>query len=422
MLKLSALQPVSIFMDSFLTPREQIAGMTMLPGQCKIRKVRTAAAEHFYSRNDYRMAKGVKELTLSDTCCNWAFNSISSHPFILSQAFGMMQLEAFKVELRWTNWNSEVLERLSVDNLKVLNIPLFRPLDCVTIGQALIRMPRLESLTITDIPNKEEYFAELECLGKGILSCASTLRKLDIELRESNPLPLWAAHDQFFHKLYPCLLSNDLVEKFVESPSRDYRHDTDSAGGPPLHLTTLRLKHLSLPWYSFGLVFDPTTIKKLDLPYSMADDDLWKLLAANANLDTLTEIGYNMLSTGFLHFLRQQSSLTELTFARPQGLDHRCGTISYGISDAMSYVLPRGAHRPQFGYPKLEEFSSSIMNMTMLKHLKLPANMYKLTRDSLFSIAVFLTSLEHLELGFNYDDSVRSRDLPFRVKKDTRLT
>ena len=388
---------------------------------------RMIAANQLLSENDCKLAKYIRELTLSGYFphrCASGYD-LTSHPFMQSAGFKAIRPETFKVDLGWDNWDFDILHGMSVTNLRVLKLPIRLPLDCVRLGQALTIMPRLASLAITDLPDREEFLIGLEDIGKGIMACASTLQELEIEMENFNRPALWDRDERFiepeedgffFRKFFPCPPNEELLALCV----RHFQHHTDAMVEAPLNLTKLRLKHVSLPWYSFGIIFNAITIKHLDLPYSMADERVWRLLETHAHLETLTEISYDMLSPEFLKFLEDQSSLKELTFARPKDEYDVVDITHYSGSPHMVFRVSKKAPRlgPDAGtkYPSLDRFLSSLESMTMLKHLVLPADMYTIARGSLSFIATTLTSLEHLELGFDYNDLVRARVFPFMIE------
>ena len=379
------------------------------------------------SRDECELVRSFKELTLSGYLpyLEDVVYPLFIHPIMRSCGFRAMRPEVFKVNLNWDHWDFAVLDSISVTNLRILKLPINRRSDCIGLGQMLTAMPRLASLTITDIPDRDEFVNSLEHLGKGILSCASTLRELDIEMTNFNRPAPWDRDERFlepeedgffFRKLFPCSLGDEhsaLCE-------RRLRNTTDTMAAASLSLTKLRVKHMSLPWYSFGVIFNAKTIKQLHLPYSMVDEQVWGLLEMYAQLYILTEVSYDMLSAGFLNFLKQQSMLKELTFASPQDQYEGWGFTLYGDSTYLMFHTSNRAPRigpdAGVGYPSLDQFLSSLENMTMLKHLGLPADMYRITSDCVFSLAASLTGLEHLELGFDYNDLVRAED--FRSRRD----
>ena len=388
-----------------------------------------AATNLLFIRSESKLAKCIKELTLSGSLAYHVASgySLTSHPFMHSSGFKTIRPETFKVDLFWDDWNFDVLHGMSVTNLKVLKLPISLPSDCVRLGQALTVMPRLVSLAITDIPDRDEFLVGLEHIGEGIKSCASTLRELDIEMTNCNRLCSWARDERFvepedvgflFSKIFPCPPSEELLALC----ERHARRDTDPMIEAPLSLTKLRLKHVSLPWYSFGIIFNAETIKHLHLPYSMVDEKVWGFLATHAQLDTLVDISYDMLSAEFLNCLGQQTSLKKLSFARPQDRYEATEVIYYGTSPHTVISVSNEAHRlgPDAGadYPSLESFLYSLEGMTVLKHLVLPADMYTITPDSLLFVTTSLTGLEHLELGFDYNSAVRAHTLPFAMRSN----
>lgn len=386
-----------------------------------------ATVIQLFSQNDYKLAKATKELTLSGSIpyARDPEDYLGSFPFIKSAGFNAIRPETLKVEMGWQDWDFDILDRMSVSNLKVLKLPVSEPTDCARLGQALTAMPRLVSLAITDIPARDDFLGELRFIGKGILSCASTLRELDIELTNINREPIWGRDERFiepeedgffFRKLFPCLPK----EEAFALRERD-RLVSDSIFEGLLRLTKLRLKHMHVPTYAFCMIFDVMTIKNLHLPFSKVDESLWGLFEAFAHLKMLTDISYGMLSAELLFFLRKQASLKKLTFARPQAqyIGWNNGVL-YGSNLHMPLRLLREAPRlgPDIGakYPSLYTYLSSLENLVELKHLVLPVDMYILTHHSLVSIATYLTSLEHLELGFDYNDLVRTSRIPLMTE------
>ena len=379
-------------------------------------------ADRLFSEHDYKFAKGIKELTLNGYTPYRPLSgrTLGSHPFIQSNGFKAICPEKLEVKSQWCVWDLKVLRDMSMTDLKVLKVPLCLSKDCARLGQALTTMPRLMSLAI-DIQNRKEVLAGLKFLGKGIMSCASTLRELDLEMTSYNIRSTWNGDDLdpfiepdelgfFFRKIFPCP-----SEKKPIPLSEQYSQQTaDAVVEVPLCLTRLRLKHLSLPWDSFGTIFNAETIKNIHLPCSLVDAQLWGFLS-NAQLDTLTDLSFDMLSTPFLSFLSQQSSLKELTFAplpEPTSwADEPQWYIDF-LRDA-----PRLGPYIGAGYPSLDAFLVSLKDMKMLKHLVLPTDMYKISCECFFFFTEFLTGLEDLELGFDYNDLVRARIFPFISKR-----
>ena len=361
------------------------------------------AVDQLWKTNCYR------ELTLSGHIPGTL--SRKTHLLVPTSVFTAVGLETFNVELDRTLWDVSILERMFLVNLKSLKLPISHPSDCVRLGRALTKMPRLVRLAITGFPNIQDFVSRLGHIGEGILNCASTLRELDFEMKNFDGMPLIETdEDGIFRKLFPC----ELMEEPSISRERS-RLDTDSVVEAPLRLTKLRFKHLSLPWYSFGRVFDATTIKHIHLPCSMVDYKVWEVLETHVQLDTLTEINYDTISAEFLRFLSRQSSLKELIFMHPR--DRCCAIHAYLYSLILSsdnigmrYATQRGARWLGPGIvardPSLEDFLCSLQHMKMLKHLVLPREMYTITSRSLICVAANLTELEHLEIGFDYEDRV----------------
>ena len=306
----------------------------------------------------------------------------------------MVAPEIFKVETVRALWDVGILERMFVANLKSLKIPISHPTDCIRLGLALAQMPRLVRLSLADIPNGQKFVDRLVHIGGGILNCASTLRELNIEMANFNGSPLLEPENGLwiFRKLFPCGLIKKLYKIRERSPVY-----TGSVTAAPLRLTQLRIKHLSLPWYSFGVIFDATTIKHIHLPSSKVEYKVWKVLERYAQLESVTDIHYEMFCAEFLGFLSRQASLKKLIFVRQE--DWVTYAMLSGVDIGLSYFTARRG-------PSVEDFLSSLQHVKMLKHLVLPWDLYPIKKRTLAFVAEHFTVLEHLELGLNYYDHV----------------
>ena len=169
---------------------------------CTVTDEQLAAVNHRFSQNGY------KEITLSGRFPTMCDVDVASHPIIRSSGFRAIEPETFNVELSRIDWDFSVLKRISVTNLKKLKLPISQPLDVSQLGKALTTMPRLVSLTITAISNLQACLCRLGDLVRGILSCASTLRELDLEMR---PKSTWRdehfvlpKEGVLFQRLFPC--------------------------------------------------------------------------------------------------------------------------------------------------------------------------------------------------------------------------
>ena len=374
------------------------------------------AVNQLWKTNRYR------ELTLSGYIPVTMFRK--AHSLIPASALMAVGPETFKVELDRTLWDVSILERMFLVNLKSLKLPISHPSDCDRLGQALAKMPRLVRLAITDIQNSKKFVSRLGHIGGGILNCASTLRELDIEMISFDGMPLTEPDEDgfIFRKLFPC----ELMEKLSILRERS-RLDTDLVVEAPLRLTKLRFKHLSLPWDSFGRVFDATTVKHIHLPCSMVDGKVWEVLGTHAQLDTVTEINYDILSAEFLRFLSRQSSLKELIFVRTHDRDHAMyaavfGGVPFSTEFWMRYATSRRFHwlgpDKDARCPSQEDFLSSLQHMKMLKYLVLPLELYTITSRSLTCVAATLTGLrlEHLELELGHEGCVSVTTFFFQVE------
>lgn len=348
--------------------------------------------------------------------------------------------EVLNFELHWSHWTSTVLFAFDTARLRSLTIPVRSPSDCIRIRLALKRMPNLESLTIKEIPDIQDFIDRFHHLGRGILALAPTLRALSLSLTNMNRKSDWEKDEAFvepddlaffFKHFFPEPTPRDIA-MLARRRFLDPREDTDinilqSTKGP-LNIETMELRHIGLPWWAFQTVFNPSTIKTLSLPKCKVEPTVWDDLGSWCKLITLTRISYDMLPGAFLRFLSAQNELRALSFMRPC---HKYDLVdvsfewnqltaimglavvepSMGPGTAWGRARARDAWHNSMGglwndyyhYPKRSAFVSALSHKRSLKHLVLPPNMFDVTPAFLAYLAIELPALENLELGFDYD-------------------
>ena len=282
----------------------------------------------------------------------------------------------------------------------------------------------------------------------------------------------------FFREFFP-EPSYSQVEALIRARYDDPREPPDvhllRSPRCQLNLERLRLRHIGLPWWAFQTVFSPHTIKDLDLPKCRAAENVWDDLGKHAKIHKLANTSYAMLTGSFMNFLSTQNSLRFLSFARPpdvynavrvwsyvQGFGHQTSFVSLRLTEAAPHLglgtawgkaharkvwllqsrkswiqhehLIRSSESwsyfkdlirslnsyDQYEYPKKSDFMKALSNMTLLKHLVIPADMFDITPKFMACLAIELPALEYIEWAFDYACPV-SR-LPFNFCKAVPLT
>ena len=378
-----------------------------------------------------------------------------------------------------------MLSGFDLTRLRSLKMPVRAPLDCLKIGAAFLSMPNLANLMITEISDSQDFVGGFPHLGDGIMALSSSLRSLDITITNCNRATDWQNDEAFvepsdaaffFKEFFP-EPSCSRVEALVRARYNDPRESLDvnirKSSKGQLGLERIRLKHISLPWWAFQTVFNPETIKELDLPACRIAPNVWNDLGKYAHLHKLANINYEILSGPFLIFLSTQPNLHHLSFARPPDI-YIVSTIRldpvYISADHTSFAVTEEA--PHLGpgtgwgrararnawllqsrnlwlqhehlieppsssnyfenpirslssynqcqYPGRSDFVQALSNMTSLKHLVLPADMFDVTPKFMASLTIELPALESIEWGFDYACPVGRLLMPLPIK--SRIT
>ena len=416
--------------------------------------------------------KDLRKLTLSGWLPATLGSVNESTPgHTLKEAWGVHALrpEILDVKLPFACWSPIMLSGFDLTRLKSLKVPVRAPVDCRKIEAALMGMPHLAHLTITELPDSQDFVNEFHHLGDGILARYLSLRSLDIDITNSDREESWVGDEEFvepdeigfFFKQFFPEPSWSQMEALVRARYDDPREppEVNLLRSPKCHLNLerLRFNHISLPWWAFRTVFSPNAIKELDLPKCRAAESIWDDLGKHAKIHKLANINYAMLTGSFMTFLSTQNSLQFLSFARPpdsyspvrirsniqvDGLPRRLA--SFEVTDVAPHLglgtewgktrarnvwllqsrnlwtqhehlirspkswsyfenLIRSLNSyDQLEYPKKSDFVKALSNMTLLKHLVIPADMFDITPRFMACLAIELPALEYIEWAFDY--------------------
>lgn len=378
--------------------------------------------------------------------------------------------EILNIELRWANWSTVMLSSFDLTRLRSLKMPVRAPLDCLRIGAAFLDMPHLANLTITELSDSQDFVDEFRHLGDGIMALSASLRSLDIGIHNCNRLEDWENDEAFvepadvaffFKSFFPeptCKEIEALVRARYNKPWEPVNVNILQSSKGQLNLERIRLRHIGLPWWAFQTVFNPETIRVLDLPTCRIAPNVWSDLAKHAQLLKLANINYELLSGPFMRFLSTQPRLHFLSFKRPPDI-YNVAAIRPNIRDpsidftvfAVTEEAPHLGPGTEWGraharesmlfqsriqsehliglpdagnslesllclmslcadsqYPKSSDFVDAMSNKTSLKHLVLPADMFDITSTFMACLADVLPALESIELGFDYACPVSS--------------
>jgi len=374
------------------------------------------------------------------------------HEILDNNGLAEMAPQTFEFNMHWKFWDMAILNVLSISQLAVLKLPLGTPKDCVELGRALVAIPLLKSLTITDMADHPNFLKLFPFLGLGIRSRAASLRDLDLSMTNHNrpdfycdtwervavedePFVKPAALDYFFSAIFPS--SVDDVPEDVRERYLDFEDQIKKDMEFPEHceqrlkLEKLRLKRIDLPAYSFEDIIDGSDLRELRLEFCDVDQQVW-LSIGTEQLVVLEEINYELLCwRTFKAFLHSQKSLQSLIFARPPDEYREVSEIWYPGDEASTLLFNLWHSPPPLsqatewtkascfspappetsGFPSLE-MALNTLSMANTKNLILPADMFDTTPEQICRIGVCLPVLQHLTWGFDYGNAVRPTLLP----------
>ena len=363
--------------------------------------------------------------------------SLSTHTKDIYENKSFSHLRELIIDVHWSLFHEPLLYLISPHNsptypLQVLKIPIARPVHCFMLGEALSVLPCLVSLTITDIPDDEEFLAEaVPFLGLSLRETAKSLRHLDITLTNPNrPYPWEGAVDVFvrptrfdyhFHRLFPEPSREEreqALEDFLWNPDMGPEY-----WQPYFNLESLRLKNFGVPASAFKYIFDPRKLQKLCLPRCPVDPEVWILLAEFTQLKSLIDISHDFLDGCekenhlLLNFLSTQTGMQQLTFMRPSPVYEMDGFENVG--EVVAPIISEVAQNPQehqtvYDVLRLANLlARGLKGMARLEHLELQGDLFALSGTAMDNFFKAISTVQHLEISFDYQDKVGHLFNPF---------
>ncbi|KAL6716025.1 hypothetical protein ACLMJK_006987 [Lecanora helva] len=368
------------------------------------------------------------------------------HRFVDSRGLKTTAPSAFEFNMPWQSWDIAILKQLSLQHLVRLKVPLGMHSDAFELSGFLKDMPRLESLAVTDIPDRPDFLGALPYLGLGILSRAASLKELNLWMTNYNRPNYYSdkwydremeidevfvkprSVDWFFDSLFFNLPADvgeddDDQQKYHElndSKIKNERSETNEM--LLLKLEKLRLRHVHLPRDAFEKTIDGSNLKELWIPFCKVDTKVWATIGTSS-LVRLEAVNFDLLTDEFLEFLSEQTSLEFLSFARPADkcvprdltwfegnesprlnfeIYRRSPMLGQGTAWGRVSVWGQSlAQKRNSPYPKFEKLVESI-SRTRIRDLHIPADMYDVGSSALHVISSELPHLEHLSWGFDY--------------------
>ena len=412
-------------------------------------------------RRAKKISKDLQELTLA----GWLPHPLSpmfanedevDHSLKGARGLCVFQPRILNIELGWAGWSPMMLCVFDLTRLRSLKIPVRASSACMKTAAALSHIPRLASLAITGLSDSREFVDEFRHLGVGILALSSSLRSLDISITKSDLAETWGGYDAFvepdnvaffFEKFFPepsCEQIEALVRTRYSDPQEAVYVNMLRSSKGPLNLECIRLKHIGLPWWAFQTVFNPESIRELDLLACRVAPVVWGDLAEHAQLYKLANLSYAMLSGPLTHFLSTQHSLHFLSLVRPRDVYSQVDVNTFAVTVAAPHLGPgtewgrldsRHAwllqsskawtqHEyliqsprswsyfenlirslspyDQCQFLRKSDFVKFLSNNRSLKHLMLPVDMFDITPVFMACLAVEFPALESIEWGFDY--------------------
>ncbi len=314
----------------------------------------------------------------------------------LGDLSALVNLKEYKADVDWRLSDmTKVLELPK--SLRSLTIPVEYAEDCGRLAEALANFPRLEALTVLSLPILDEFVDAFPQLGKGIASCASSLRHLVIDLTAHSRPCSWETDDFVLPEPEMDIHFRALFPTPVKADGRD----------TVFQLKFLGLRHFGIPSDAFQQIFSKEHIEDLCLPDCEVEAELWSDLKGSVSLRSLRNVDYDVVTPEFVDFLSGQKDLETLTFAKPLPTRELLGVASLGEATSRWYQT-RIIDTGEPGHQSLADLTKiAFRNLSSLKSLHIPADMYNISRQDLHHLSSALPELERVGLALNYHDLVR---------------
>ena len=366
-------------------------------------------------------------------CSSWDMKSI------LPLQQSRLLVREFRFHMDWMFFDVTILKSIQPAGLLKLDIPVKAPEHLPGLGSALSSMSNLETLLLRDIPAREDFYGQLHCIGNGVKSLPR-LKHLGVVLTNILRPKVWEQDDRFekpandshfFDMVFPRetyrLPTPEEASLQLREEAKELRgevHSPASRWRPPLGLSKLSLKHIDLPIHALETVFQPETLKDLDISNNEIHNDVpTQLRAAETKLKRITGVDYELLSPQFLSFLAVQDELEVVEFLPPTdayvaerepGMDHgtyqhwsllrateeqsasTCWSLEHNARDERGVAIYPGLEDPS------QQFLQAMQNKPRLRSLTIPADMLDITPAFIAAVGKQFPALEELEWAFNY--------------------
>ena len=363
------------------------------------------------------------------------------HSFLGKGGLTALSPRKFEFNMCWKFWDIAILDMLSLSQLVILKLPVGMSSDCEPLGHAIASMTRLKSLTITDVPDDDDFLDELPFLGHGILLRGQTLRELDLCVTNYNrpdyycktwmainldeePIVGPSTWDRHFNAFFAGVSDDesegirDRFQDFTQSITKDLGL---SLQPHPLKLERLRLRHIDIPDFAFTQFIDGTNLKELRLTDCDVHCAVWSSIGTES-LSILEDLDYDLYPYA-KDFLHSQPLLQSLSFRRPidtweanqlswydgdeaPTLHMSVRQAQAPLGQATAWCKDSSCSRPdEPEFPRLDGLLKSL-SYANIRYLHLPADMYDITADTMYDFGIQLPCLEGLTFGFDYEDAV----------------
>lgn len=409
-----------------------------------------AGPDLFVASNKDKFTRDFRRIAFEGyfNCSWWSGESevddlnLPQHRFLRARGMRNLAPAVFRFNMDWRFWHFALLDSFSFSKLEVLKVPVRFPKDCMRLGQALLRMARLQSLTVVDLPDHDDFLIHFPILGQNILACQTTLRSLDLSMTNYNRQPDWEEDESFaqaettgfhFNLLFPQPNRNMVIAqnqlRFLD-PRDDIHREIQPyrSWRAPLQLKNLRLKHIDIPDYAFRTVFQAACIREIRIPFCDVAAGVWEELGFHAQLRVLEDVNYELVTPMFLAILHGQTELRSLSFSRPSDLyeDGEMQIWEPGTFKKILNLKKKAAilgPATAWGFDKNQRNQCSPLHvptdivggvinaleqMPLLQNLVLPADMLDTTPNLVSFLGDILPNLGNIEWGFDYSDIVGS--------------